>query len=135
MILVIDIDDAGSRVGAIDNDGARWFRVPGRDAFAVLGKAINKALNPSAIVVTQTKPGSGRKATWSVIRSAIAESNALSFAFGVPVADVQVTGVETDEELATLARSAAAQAKKQLIAPSYSGEPNITKPRDAVRGQ
>lgn len=132
MILALDIDDAGARVGAVGKDASRWFRTDARNPFIVLDQALKKAPRPSVIVVTQTEPGSGRKATWSVIRSGIAVGNALSFALGLPITDAKVTGVETDEELASLARRAVVQAKKGLIVPRYSGEPNITTPRFSV---
>lgn len=85
-----------------------------------------------AVVVCALAEGRGTsfRASWSAVRSAVAVTNGLAFAWGVPAVVVLINGNESFEELAKKTRLAATAAKpRSWVKPVYSGEPNITKPK------
>ncbi|MEY4723326.1 MAG: hypothetical protein RLZZ324_839 [Candidatus Parcubacteria bacterium] len=141
MILVVDVFNAGWRIGAVGETakggggGMRltsiWLRGDAvRSAAAALAVARKKKTHsgrPTCIVVAVNAPGAVRDVSWSMIRSSVAAVNSMAFALKVPVCGVAVLGSETDDELAAAALVAARGAKLGTwVGPEYSGEPTIT---------
>jgi hypothetical protein len=122
MILFLDYRNSGRRIGLIERRTVRFSRP------SVLGRV----KKPSAVVVGVHVPGAARLSSWSTMRAAVAEANALAFAWNVPVAEVAVRGDESDHELVAAAREAGSgqrAAGKRWALPRYGGEPTITSPK------
>lgn len=137
MVLFLDANNAGSRMALVDERGAKWVAVAeDRAGLLTFAKARAKFKlgrnNVHAVVVAMNAPGATRDVSWSGVRAGVATANALAFAWGVPVAAVAVHGDETEAALADRSREAAANAVPgEWVHASYSGEPNITTPKDA----
>ncbi len=128
MILFLDIASPAARVGVVSSAGARWSL--GSNAFTLLERLTRSGTKIDAVIVGRLSENSIRKPTWSGIRSAVAIANALSFAAGAKLAEIEITGQEKPPALAASARAAAKKAKKGTRLESrYSGEPNITSPK------
>lgn len=122
-------------------NAVKWLVLKGDNK---VGAALKKAQTafgwkrkkPTAVVVAMNAPGvmqDQRNVTWSGIRQGVATANALAFAWGVPVAAVEVHGDESREALADGARLVAAKAKAgEWVRASYSAEPNITQPKKVL---
>ncbi len=141
MILYLDLRRDEVTIAALDaNDAktARWSVLSGDN---MIGRALDKAKkafgllrkNPSCVVLAVNAPEAVRNVSWSGVRQGVATANTLAFAWGVPVASVQVCGDESREAVAELALKAAEGAKKgEWISAIYSGEPSITKAKNIL---
>jgi hypothetical protein len=140
MILVLEFGNERSWFGAIGARTARWLSSP-----AVAGdlSSLDKSLRrlgfsarrpPTGIVAVLADRSVGAPhVSWSLVRSAVAAVNAMAFAWGVTAAAVRYSGRESREELAAMARRAAASAKgSEWVSALYSGMPNISTPKKVL---
>ncbi len=132
-VLFLDFRNDGATIGDVGGRRVRWSSAPRGKEFRLLAAAISRMKGCAAIAVARSARGSGRDASWSVIRAAVATGNALAFAKHVPVVDLALSGNETKDDLAARIRGAAKRAKKRRwIKAAYDGEPNITKAKPAL---
>ena len=138
MILYLDIRRDEVTIAAVEAKAARWLVVPGDN---MIGRALDKAKkgfgllrkNPACIVLAVNAPEAVRNVSWSGVRQGVATANSLAFAWGLPVAAVQVCGDEPREAVAEMVRKAAEGAKKgEWLSAIYSGEPTITKAKNIL---
>lgn len=129
MILVIDADNARSRVGVAEDGVLRWTESGPRQVVTCLDGVARTlgARHPEGIAAVTG--GHDRNATWSSVRATVAAANALAFAWGVPA--VGIEAADDDGALAQRAHDAiAAAARGSRVSAVYDGKPNITTPRN-----
>ncbi|MBI4457440.1 hypothetical protein HY633_00565 [Candidatus Uhrbacteria bacterium] len=126
MILFLDIATPSARVAVVSSTTVRWS--VGGNAYALVERARGAKLD--AVIIARPSAEAIKKPTWSGIRSAVAIANALAFATGAKVGEIEISGQEKKSVLEAAVRAAAKKSKKGAwIEPRYSGEPNITTPK------
>ena len=131
MLLYIQFSDKGLVFGSLNQTAVVWKEGPvAKDPFPALVQAMKQfgTIRPQGVVCgLPTKEGE-LKASWSTVRAAVAMVNGLAFAWGVPAASIEINGQESKSELEEKIRSIKLVPGFWVKA-TYSGEPNITKPK------
>ena len=134
MVLFLDIRNDSAIVAIIEVQRARWMSMKGERVGFRLFDRVKKVLGkkkPEAVIVAVGEPSAKRALSWSTMRTGVAMANGLAFAWGIPLAPIEICGDETRGELAEMVKKAANKAKKnRWITTSYNGEPNITKAKN-----
>jgi len=131
MILYVQLSEKGIIFGSLNKTAVVWKESKAtKDPFPALVRAVKDfgIIKPKGVVCGLPAKSGGLRASWSTIRAAVAMSNGLAFAWGVPTATIEVSGEETRKELEEKIRSAKFGSGTWVKA-SYSGEPNITAPK------
>lgn len=133
MVLVLEFGNERSWCGAVGDTVAKWRSfTAGVGDLSPLDKALRAfgffAEPPSCVVTVLADRAAGAPhVSWSVVRQSVATANTLAFAWHAPAAAVRSSGQESREDIAGMARRAAAKANKsEWVRALYSGTPNIS---------